>query len=56
MGGSCFYSSVGDAGRVEDFIFLFQMLIKETKEQDVFETLLRGLRDEKILLRSNTSC
>ena len=37
MGGSWFYSSEADAGCVQDFIFLFLILINETREQDVFK-------------------
>ena len=37
-------------------IFLFPMLIKETKGWDGFKIFLRGRRDGKALLRSFTSC
>ena len=40
------------AGWVRDFIFLFLMLINETKEEDVFKIFLRGRRNGKTLLRS----
>ena len=56
MGVTRFYSRVGDAGLVQDFTFLFLMLIIETKEQDVLQIFLCGRRDGKILLRSNASC
>ena len=46
----------GDAGCVQDFIFLFLMLINEMKEQGVFKIFLRGRRDGKTLLRSMASC
>ena len=40
----------------QGFIFLFLMLINETKEQDMFKIFLCGCRDGKTLLRSNVSC
>ena len=56
MEGSWLYSRIGDAGWLQDFIFLFLMLINGTKEQDGFKIILRGQRDEKTLLRSYASC
>ena len=47
---------VEDAGWIEDFIFLFLVLMNYAKEQDVLKIFLRGRRDEKILLRSCRSC
>ena len=60
-----FYSRVGNTGRVQDFIFLFLMLIKGTKGQsdvnqgnegDGLKIFLCACRDGKTLLRSSTSC
>ena len=55
VGGSWFYSRVGDAGWVQDFIFLFLMLINRRKGQDEFWIFLRGRRVGKTLLKSNAS-
>ena len=56
MRGSWFYSREGDIGWVQDFVFLFLILINETKDQGVFKIFLRGRGNGKILLRSNASC
>ena len=56
MGGAWFCSRVLDVGWVQDFIFLFLMLINETKEQDMFKIFLHSRRDGKTLLRSYTNC
>ena len=65
MGGSWFYSRVGNTSRVQDFIFLFLVLIKGTKGQcdvnqgsegDGLKTFLHTRRDGKTLLRSSASC
>ena len=45
-----------DEGWLQDFIFLFLMLINGTKEQDVFKIILRRRRDGKTLVRSYGSC
>ena len=42
VGGSWFYSWVGNAGWVQDFVFLF-LLIKGTKRQDMFKIFLHSL-------------
>ena len=54
--GSWLYSRVGDVGWLQDFVFLFLMLINGTKEQDRLKIILRGRRDGKTLLRSYASC
>ena len=41
---------------IQDFIFLFLMLIKGTKGWDGFKIFLDGRRDGKTLLRSFASC
>ena len=48
MGGSWFHLRVDNARCVQNFIFLFLMLIKGTKGRDGFKIFLRGRRDEKI--------
>ena len=48
MGDSLFYSRVGIAGRDQDFIFLFVMLITKMKKHDVFKIFVGGCRDKKI--------
>ena len=40
MEGCWLYSRVGDEGWLQDFIFLFLMLINGTKEQDIFKIIL----------------
>ena len=55
-GGSWFYSRMGDPGLIQDLIFLFLILINQTKEQDMFKIFLCGRRYGMILLRSNASC
>ena len=55
VGVPWFYSRVGDAGRVQDFIFLFLMLIKGAKGRDEFKIFLRGRSDGKTLPRSSAS-
>ena len=55
VGGSWFYSRVGDAGWVQDFIFLFLMLINRRKGQDGFWFFLRGRRVGKTLLKFNAN-
>ena len=47
---------VGDIGWVQKFIFLFLMLIEETKGWDRFKIFLCDCRDGKTLLRSSASC
>ena len=49
-----FYSRIGGTGWVQDFIFLFLMLIKEMRRQGEFKIFLREPRDGKILLRPST--
>ena len=44
-----------DAGCVQNFIFLFLMLIKRTKRRDGFKIFLRNTRDVKTLLRSSAN-
>ena len=53
---SWFYSKNEDAGKFQDFIFLFLMLIKGMKRRDEFNIFLRDSRDGKILPRSSGSC
>ena len=48
---SWFYSRTGEAGWVQDFIFLFLMLMKAMKRRGEFKIFLRDPRDGKILLR-----
>ena len=50
MRGFWFYSRVGDAESVHDFIFLFLMLIKGTKRQDVFKVFCIAPGMEKLSL------
>ena len=59
MGGSWFYSRVGNTGCVQDFVFLFLILIKGMKRQsDVnqgnegegLKIFLRACKDGKTLL------
>ena len=45
-----------DAGWVQDFMFLFLMLIKGTKEQDGLKIYLCGRRDGKNRLKPSTNC
>ena len=45
----------GNARWIQDFMFLFLMLIKVTKKQGKFKIFLHDPRDEKILLRSCAS-
>ena len=52
MEDSWLYSRMGDIGWLQDFIFLFLMLINGMKEQDGFKIILHGQRDGKTLLRS----
>ena len=65
MRGSWFYSRVGNTESVQDFIFLFLMVIKGTKGQsdvnqgnegDGLKIFLRARSDGKTLLRSYASC
>ena len=53
---SWFYSRMADAGRVQDFIFLFLVLIKELRRRDEFKISLSDPRGGRILLRSSASC
>ena len=50
------YSTMWDPVLVQDFIFLFLMLIKGMRRRCVFKIFLRDPRDGKILLRSSASC
>ena len=50
MRGFWFYSRVGDAESVHDFIFLFLMLIKGTKRQDVFKIICMAPGIERLSL------
>ena len=56
VGGSWFYSSVRETGWIQDFIFLFTMLIKGTKVRNEILIFLRDCRDGKNLLRLSGSC
>ena len=48
--GFWFYSKAGDAERVQDFIFLFLLLIKVTKRQDGFTNFCIALGMERLSL------
>ena len=50
VGGFWFYSRVGDAEWVQDFIFLFLILIKGTKRPDGFKLFCMAPRMERLLL------
>ena len=50
MGGFWFYSRVGDAERVQHFIFLFLILIKRTKRQDGFKIFCMAPEMERLSL------
>ena len=54
-----FYSRIqgwGDARWVQDFIFLFPMLINGMRRRYEFKVFLHDPRDGRILLRSSVSC
>ena len=53
---SWYYSRIGNAGWVQDFIFLCLMLIKGTRRQGKFKIFLWDPRDGNTLLRSSASC
>ena len=47
---------VGDTGLVQDFIFLFLMLIKGMRRRNESKISLRDPRDGRIHFRSSTGC
>ena len=51
-----FHSRMGDAGSVQDFIFLFLIWIKGMRRPIEFKIFLCGPMEGKILLRSFMSC
>ena len=52
---SWFYSRIGSAGCVQDFIF-YSDFIKRMRRQGGFKIFLHDPRNEKILLRSSMTC
>ena len=50
------HSRMGDAGWVQDSIFLFMMIINISRKWGEFKIFLRDPRDREILLRSFASC
>ena len=50
VGAFWFYSRVGDAGWVQDFIFLFLILIKGTKRRNGFKLFCMAPGMERLLL------
>ena len=53
---SWFDSRMGDPVLVQDFIFLFLMIIKGMRRRWEFKIFLRDPRNKKSFLRSSTSC
>ena len=56
MGGFLVLFKGGGTEWVQVFIFLFLMLINETKELDRFKIFCRGRRDGRTVRRSYASC
>ena len=50
MEGSWLYSRMGDVGLLQNFIFLFLMLINKTKEQDGFKIISLAEEIERLSL------